>query len=212
MNISPLSSMTHNPLGFQIVLIDHHPNGFHPMVNVKDVVGILGRKALCAISPRSSSENPRNSSRAKENRLNVSGRKGFHFKSAARGSKRADHDPDDFLSDLGPCLFCQSFLGANASINHKPIDVVIRPWGSTATIVAQLFFANNQQIPQTIAKLLVCGILSDTTNLESSSTTTWDAKVHTFTIWKQSTLKIEKFFFSTISHFNSLFVPRMTVS
>ncbi|KAJ8604894.1 hypothetical protein CTAYLR_004311 [Chrysophaeum taylorii] len=62
-------------------------------------------------------------------------------------------------------------------VTTKPIFVDIRPWGSVSTIVAHGFVAARKLIPKPIAGLLLCAILSDTLNLRSPTTTTWDRRL-----------------------------------
>ncbi len=57
---------------------------------------------------------------------------------------------------------------------EMPIHVDIRPWGSTCTIITQLFIDQNKSINKQTAGLLLCGILSDTLNLQSPTTTEAD--------------------------------------
>jgi manganese-dependent inorganic pyrophosphatase len=51
------------------------------------------------------------------------------------------------------------------------------PFGSTSSIIAQLFFVKGFEPSDKVAKLLVCGILSDTLNLTSPTTTQEDRKL-----------------------------------
>jgi manganese-dependent inorganic pyrophosphatase len=57
----------------------------------------------------------------------------------------------------------------------SPILIDIRPWGSTCTIIADRFFADNKALPPSIAAALLCGILSDTVILTSPTTTRVDS-------------------------------------
>ena len=59
---------------------------------------------------------------------------------------------------------------------HEPIDVIVRPVGSTSTIIAQEAFQRNLEIDKKTASILVCGILSDTLKLTSPTTTKDDEK------------------------------------
>lgn len=56
----------------------------------------------------------------------------------------------------------------------EPIPVRIKPVGSTSTIVASLFKENNEEIDENIAKILISGIISDTLNFNSPTTTEED--------------------------------------
>lgn len=55
-----------------------------------------------------------------------------------------------------------------------PISFINRPLGSTSTIITRLFREENIEIPSDVAKLLLCGILSDTLILQSATTTSVD--------------------------------------
>lgn len=57
---------------------------------------------------------------------------------------------------------------------QQPILFRNQPVGSTSTIVAQCFFEQNLEIPPEIAGLLLAGIVSDTLNLTSPTTTSID--------------------------------------
>lgn len=59
-------------------------------------------------------------------------------------------------------------------VTDSPIYVDIRPWGSACTIVAHLAVARHAPIRPSTAGLLLCGILSDTLNLRSPTTTRFD--------------------------------------
>lgn len=62
--------------------------------------------------------------------------------------------------------------------SEKPIPVLIEPWGSVCTIVAKnLYFKNQRPMPRAIAGLLLGGIISDTLNLRSETTTDNDRAV-----------------------------------
>ena len=65
-------------------------------------------------------------------------------------------------------------LQSQTVVNDRPIYVDIRPWGSACTIVAHTFFRIRKTIPKNIAGLLLSGILSDTLNLRSPTTTDTD--------------------------------------
>jgi len=55
-----------------------------------------------------------------------------------------------------------------------PVYMDVRPWGSASSIVTHSYVRFNKQIPEKIARLLLCGILSDTLNLTSVTTTDAD--------------------------------------
>lgn len=55
-----------------------------------------------------------------------------------------------------------------------PIYVDIRPWGSACTIVAHMFFRARRKMNRNTAGLLLSGLISDTLNLRSPTTTHHD--------------------------------------
>jgi len=59
----------------------------------------------------------------------------------------------------------------------KPIYILCKPLGSTATIIAEKFFENNLEISREIAGLLISGILSDTVIFKSPTTTEKDKEI-----------------------------------
>jgi len=65
-------------------------------------------------------------------------------------------------------------LQSGTVITDKPIYIDIRPWGSACTIVAHTFLRIRKPIPATVAGILLSGILSDTLNLRSPTTTDHD--------------------------------------
>lgn len=60
---------------------------------------------------------------------------------------------------------------------QQPILFVNRPVGSTSTIVADFFRQSRIPVPKPIAGLLMCGLISDTLNLTSPTTTEVDRAV-----------------------------------
>ena len=66
-------------------------------------------------------------------------------------------------------------LGSMAT--QQPILFRNEPVGSTCTIVADCFFRHSIELPRAIAGLLLAGVVSDTLNLTSPTTTTRDAEV-----------------------------------
>ena len=66
-------------------------------------------------------------------------------------------------------------LGSMAT--QQPILFRNEPVGSTSTIVADCFFRHNVELPRQIAGLLLAGVVSDTLNLTSPTTTTRDAEI-----------------------------------
>ena len=64
-----------------------------------------------------------------------------------------------------------------ALTTHQPILFRNEPVGSTSTIVADCFFRHGVELPQPIAGLLLAGLVSDTLNLTSPTTTARDSEV-----------------------------------
>ena len=64
-----------------------------------------------------------------------------------------------------------------ALTTHQPILFRNEPVGSTSTIVADCFFRSGVELPAPIAGLLLAGLVSDTLNLTSPTTTPRDADV-----------------------------------
>ncbi len=60
---------------------------------------------------------------------------------------------------------------------HQPILFLNRPVGSTCTIVATCYQQAGLPIPKNVAGLLMCGVLSDTLNLTSPTTTDVDRDI-----------------------------------
>ncbi|HIE41071.1 MAG TPA: manganese-dependent inorganic pyrophosphatase, partial [Candidatus Aenigmarchaeota archaeon] len=58
-----------------------------------------------------------------------------------------------------------------------PIFILNKPLGSTSTIIAEMFFEKNFEIPREIAGLLISGILSDTVIFKSPTTTERDKEI-----------------------------------
>jgi manganese-dependent inorganic pyrophosphatase len=77
----------------------------------------------------------------------------------------ADHVPISEIID-------HHRIGARPT--ESPILFLNRPVGSTSTIVGTLFQQNGIPIPKNIAGLLMCGMISDTLNLTSPTTTDVD--------------------------------------
>ena len=56
----------------------------------------------------------------------------------------------------------------------RPICIDIRPWGSASTILAHISVITGRSLSPPVARLLLCGVLSDTLNLQSPTTTDAD--------------------------------------
>ncbi len=59
----------------------------------------------------------------------------------------------------------------------EPIDVIVKPWGSTATILYEVFGQEGVKIDGPIAGLLLSAILSDTRVFRSPTTTEHDKRI-----------------------------------
>jgi manganese-dependent inorganic pyrophosphatase len=64
-----------------------------------------------------------------------------------------------------------------ALVTQQPILFRNEPVGSTSTIVAGEFFRNDVELPREIAGLLLAGVVSDTLNLTSPTTTSRDSEI-----------------------------------
>ena len=68
-------------------------------------------------------------------------------------------------------------LQSNTIVTERPIFVDIRPWGCMSSIIAHNHAVQGKFLPKHIAGMLLSAILSDTLNLKSPTTTTWDERV-----------------------------------
>lgn len=59
----------------------------------------------------------------------------------------------------------------------NPIEITVKPWGCTCTVIYELFRKDNFEIPAYIAPGMLCAILSDTVILRSPTTTSHDERV-----------------------------------
>jgi manganese-dependent inorganic pyrophosphatase len=59
----------------------------------------------------------------------------------------------------------------------KPIEIITKPWGSTNTIIYDLFKKELLDIPQELKPAMLCAILSDTVILKSPTTTPVDMMI-----------------------------------
>lgn len=59
-------------------------------------------------------------------------------------------------------------------ITKEPITFINKPVGATSTLITNLFRENRVPLPNEIASILLCGILSDTLLLQSATTTEFD--------------------------------------
>jgi manganese-dependent inorganic pyrophosphatase len=58
-----------------------------------------------------------------------------------------------------------------------PLEIVVKPWGCTCTILYDLFVKERIDIPAHIKQLMLCALLSDTMILKSPTTTPKDKEV-----------------------------------
>jgi len=65
-------------------------------------------------------------------------------------------------------------------VTDVPIYVNIQPWGSACSIIGHMFIQEHRTPSPKVAALLLCGILSDTLNLQSPTTTEPDKLVVSF--------------------------------
>lgn len=72
---------------------------------------------------------------------------------------------------------------SQAMSTNAPIFMDIRPWGSAASIIAHHFIRAGKAFPVTVARLLLCGILSDTVNLTSPTATAADRMLCTLLLF-----------------------------
>lgn len=72
------------------------------------------------------------------------------------------------------CIIDHHKLSVNT---EKPIYCVTEPIGSTSSLVAKMFFDKSVEMSELNAKILLSGVLSDTLNLTSPTTTDEDKKL-----------------------------------
>ncbi len=87
------------------------------------------------------------------------------------------NNPEELPKDIQKCevvgIVDHHKLTGGISTN-SPISVIIKPLGSTSTVLWTMCKEENLEIPSNIAKLMVSCILSDTLNLTSPTTTSRD--------------------------------------
>ncbi|GBG28437.1 Inorganic pyrophosphatase [Hondaea fermentalgiana] len=74
-------------------------------------------------------------------------------------------------------IFDHHAISTTPTLVVKPIYVNVRPWGSCATVIATKYLEYKRPLPPRIAGMLMGGIISDTLNLKSPTTTEWDERV-----------------------------------
>ena len=123
---------------------------------------------------------------------------------AARGLVLVDHnEPGQMPPSVGGVAFGDAAADAKAAaamrgkikgvIDHHavsdkfksagPCFVDIRPWGSTCSIIAHMYVRLGKAMPECVAKILLCGILSDTINLTSPTTSSADRLMATLLVF-----------------------------
>ncbi len=85
------------------------------------------------------------------------------------GSKKATVS---MLSRIRGCI--DHHAVSSDFFTSQPIFVDIRPWGSACSIVTHHYVRCGKPMPRHVARVLLCGILSDTVNLTSPTTTNAD--------------------------------------
>jgi manganese-dependent inorganic pyrophosphatase len=68
-------------------------------------------------------------------------------------------------------------LGESPFVFARPIMITIKPWGSTAAVLAEMFFRHRKPINKDLATLLLGGIVSDTLAFHSPTTTGHDRQL-----------------------------------
>ncbi len=91
----------------------------------------------------------------------------------------------------------------DASKTNLPIFIDTEPLGSTCTIVYRMFLRNNQTPDPYTAKVLLCGLISDTLILKSPTTTAIDTETAA-DLAKICNVNIEEFGRKMFSHVESL--------
>lgn len=83
--------------------------------------------------------------------------------------------PDDINRSRVVGIFDHHKLGGIRT--SEPVEVIMKPWGSTATILHDAFVQSNVAIPVNLAGLMLSAVLSDTRTFASPTTTEHDHRV-----------------------------------
>jgi len=67
-----------------------------------------------------------------------------------------------------------------AFTTDEPVKIIIEPVGSTSTLVAREYLRQNAHMTRQVATLLLGGLVSDTLNLQSVTTTPLDVDIAQF--------------------------------
>jgi len=85
--------------------------------------------------------------------------------------------PADLKSENITKIIDHHALGDKPFIFARPIMITIKPWGSTATILADMFIRDKRPVTKELASLLLGAIVSDTLALRSPTTTDKDREL-----------------------------------
>ena len=91
-------------------------------------------------------------------------------------NQRTQAPPNFQEGDLMEIIDHHALGDAPLTVAH-PIAITIRPWGSVSSIIADMFIQNRKPIDAHLATLLLGGILSDTLEFRSPTTTAKDREV-----------------------------------
>lgn len=79
--------------------------------------------------------------------------------------------PEALRGDLGRVVGLIDHHALSIGFNTlRPICIDVRPWGSASTILAHISVITGRSLSPPVARLLLCGVLSDTLNLQSPTT------------------------------------------
>ena len=85
--------------------------------------------------------------------------------------------PADLKSENITMIIDHHALGDTPFVFARPIMITIKPWGSTAAILADMFVRDNRPLTKELATLLLGGIISDTLAFRSPTTTDNDREL-----------------------------------
>jgi manganese-dependent inorganic pyrophosphatase len=85
--------------------------------------------------------------------------------------------PAELRSENITMIIDHHALGATPFVFTKPIMITIKPWGSTAAILADMFVQDKRLITKELATLLLGAIVSDTLAFRSLTTTDKDREL-----------------------------------
>ncbi len=102
---------------------------------------------------------------------NYQGKKFYLVDFNQRTQLPQDIDPEQIVGIIDHHAIQSVFVNPS-----HPMDTLIKPWGSTCTVITGLYLRDNVFFPEAIAGGLLGGIISDTLNLSSPTTTAADRK------------------------------------